>query len=40
MNPSYELAGEGLARDQCERSRFSGLEGRITDIKAQVALAR
>ena len=40
MNPSYELAGVGFARDQCERSGFSGLERRITDIKTQVALAR
>ena len=40
MDSSHHLAGEGLARDQCERSGFSGLEGRIANIKTQVALAR
>ena len=40
MNPSYELAGVGFAGNQCHRARFGGLEGRIADIKTQVALAR
>ena len=40
MNPSDELAGVGFAGDQCHRSRFGGLEGRIADIKTKVALAR